>query len=306
MRVPIDFPLAARYLFKAMKPAIPRSVAARLDYLLKFLHYRRHIRVVTRSQRGAESRLMIAIVHLNAPDFLLLSLHAARALHRDAAIVVIDNGSTPRVLDHVKRLCQRYECTVLHNESTYRDHVLAIQLAIELANALNKDYLAILDNDTVLKSSLYTVVDAMNRCGAVLAGPHDVMPYSRGYLRYAPLAVHASLMILRPREVMEAGGRFCSFNYVIDRFSQTPEPYHSLAYACLGRVLYLKPRVIENLFPLTVYTLNDHVIGYHAWYSSRIRLSALRDVDRLQVDYILEQHRKIKRFLVSEVSYLSP
>jgi len=253
-------------LFKIIGLMFPAHIRARHRYIFKYLHYRKYVKTLVDNalDRGEDS-VLFAIVHLNAPDFLLLALEAIRKLYPEKPLVVLDNGSYRSALTVTIKLCEKYRCRLLHNTSRYKDHTLAIQYLIDYSAQLGKEFSIILDNDTVLASHLDDVLEHMKRKGFVLAGPHDLIKFDGRYFRFSPLAVHASLLILKPMEVLEIAGRYCSFNYIISKYSKTPEPYHSLAYVCLGRILYLEPIILRELFPLTTYIFSNRIIAYHAW-----------------------------------------
>ncbi len=299
----IDPAILLYLVLRVIGLALPEHSRARYNYIFKYIHYYKHIKTVLDTALNRNS-VLFAVVHLNAPDFLLLALESIRRLYPEKPLIVLDNGSHHFVLMKVRRMCKKYRCKLLYNASVYRDHVLAIQYLIDYSSRLGKEFLVILDNDVTLVSCIDDVLALMRREKFVLAGPHDLIKLDEKYFRFAPLAVHASMLILRPKEIIELAGRYCTFNYIIAKYSRTPEPYHSLAYACLGRILYLKPVMLKELFPLTAYTFNNRVIAYHAWYSSRVRIHKDRLIDSLSTEFLKRRHEQIKEFLIDKLKIM--
>ena len=115
--------------------------------------------------------------------------------------------------------------------------------SIEYATKQSRRFLWLLDNGTVLSSSLDDIFKVMEAEGLLLAGPHDViLTGDGGYFRYSPLAIHASLMILRPTDIKV--DTYPAFIQVRNKYSRTSEPYHGLTYIFLRKVLYLKPHIV--------------------------------------------------------------
>ena len=300
----IDPTMLSSLMFRIIGLTLPSQSYARYKYIFRYLHYRRKIKPLLHTRIGVKNPILFSIVHLNAPDFLILALKSIRTLYPDVHLLVLDNGSRYTLLKSVLRLCRKYKCTLLYNTSMYKDHVLAIQYLIDYSISLGKRFTIILDNDVVLISPIDEILEIMQKKNLIIAGPHDLIKFNGKYFRYAPLAVHASLLILRPVDTITSAGKYCSFNYIITKYSRTPEPYHSLSYTCLGRILYLKPLMLKDLFPLTAYMFNDKIVGYHAWYSSRIRIHGKNNLDSLNIEFLKQQHKRIKEFLIDKIRSL--
>lgn len=237
---------------------------------------------------------MFAVVSLNAPDFLFLSLFSIRRLYPDVEIVVLDNGSHLKFLHTITSLASKFKCTLLYNKCVFKDHVLAIQYLIHLAFTKNVKFLVVLDNDAVLVTRLDYILKEMLDKGAILAGPRDS-------LRNCPLCVHPSLMIINPLEVIKLGGKYVAFNYISSKFNWYPEPFYSLSYVSLSRILYMDMSVVEKFKPLTLYSFNGCKIAYHAWYGSRVRTTKDVIINGLSTKEINLRHKLIKSFLVNEI-----
>lgn len=230
--------------------------------------------------RGA-APLGVHVVHWNAPDFLRVNLARLAALHPEAPVTVLDNGSGPdalRAATVALGVCPR--ATLLRAQGDKPRHTLALQVLLDRAHRTGESQALFLDQDAMLLRR----VDALGEhlaAGALLVGARDEVvlprtdgPLRAGHLRAAPAMVHASFLLLEPQRLVRALGPTPFVQHPLARLEAEiggwqGEPYHGLAVRCRGRIVYLESRVSATLPPLTQYELGGVAYACHAWYSSR-------------------------------------
>ncbi len=302
-----DIHMAKLGILKIISPVLSDEVRSLELFKCKYNHYKRNIRWVLKPRKFTD--LVFSVIHLNAPDFLLLSILSIRKYH-DGTVIVLDNGSSHKIRNLVVDLCRRYNVALLFNVSKFQDHVLAIQYLINMASSVGTKVLVIMDHDCILTSGIVPLIKAFTHGKYVLAGPRDYLEIPQThrdvlksrFLRKAYPLVHASLMLIKPYEVVSKHGRYCTFGPKLRRFDWQYEPYHGLSYVCLGKILYLDMKMHPEIPLLTAYYFKEFIVAYHAWYSSRIRLGVRNRIDGLPIAWLHRTHQMIKRFMTDLIA----
>ncbi|MBU6402676.1 MAG: glycosyltransferase, partial [Verrucomicrobia bacterium] len=227
-----------------------------------------------------------------------------RRHHPDSAIQVADSSSAPEQYLAAKAACHRFEAELI---PLFFHHGHAAQLNFLLRRA-RSEVAVFLDQDCVVLNPLTPLFEELSR-GKLLVGPRDEMrlthpDLARRYpelagenLRHAPDFIHASLMVVPPRQIVaRLGGH--PF-YWDKRWNAEPvaRPFQVERY--YGLCERLRRLRADSLLALEsrhtgyglgmVYLHRDVPVAYHHWYSGRIfrlagKIDTVLDTDWLRAE----------------------
>jgi hypothetical protein len=243
---------------------------------------------------------VFCIVHFNAPDFLTLNVNQIEFLYPKSEIYVLDNGSEHENVNAAVQGLKRFNNINLFAVSTdypnweskiganrlLFNHAKGLQFLLNYA-AEQKDEIAVfLDQDCVLSRSIDDLFEKLGK-NVLLVG-----------VRTTNDLVHASFMILQPQRINQLFGKFSLFH----DHTISPEPYQGICFKAKGKILFLEPKRHSKIPFLTSYSIQDTILAWHAWYSSRapfllnvfdsVSAAKYETVRKLEIEFMEKVHEE--------------
>ncbi|MCX8205493.1 MAG: hypothetical protein N3H31_07585, partial [Candidatus Nezhaarchaeota archaeon] len=123
--------------------------------------------------------------------------------------------------------------------------------------------------------------------------PKGYGPLRPGFLRKYPCFIHASFMILKPKQIRKIFG-----NYSLYHRNALHEPYHGISIRSAGKIVFLDSEMHDSIPLLTRYSWKGKTYAWHAWYSSRtVGLSLNELLDELPVSWLRKVRKLIYDFM---------
>jgi hypothetical protein len=310
------------YLPEFIKNRIPEIV----NWLPRSAHEQIKERVFERQvvvRSKVDSPNVFCIVHWNAPDFLLLNISQIESLYPDSKVYLLDNGSQQVNIDAIKKGVEKFDNVTLFVTRVSRlaekigidhvfdlyGHVNGLQFLLNYS-AQQLDQVAVfLDQDCILSNDIDGLSTKLSQ-DIILIGardyviiPRDYGPLKKGIFRNCYNLVHPSFMILQPTQINHLFGDLSlhdkrTTDTSLYNEKATREPYHGLSFKSSGRILFLEPRMHNEIPLLTSYVYENNTYAWHAWYSSRaIGFPPQSSLDGLPVSWLQEVRKKTYEYL---------
>jgi hypothetical protein len=276
-----------------------------------------------------KSNLAFCIVHWNAPDFLFHNIKQLEYLYPDCNIFVLDNGSSQKYLHDVRIMLREYENITLFsaklkpwsfikilgldNLFLSYTHSKGLQFLLNYSAKQEISTSVFLDQDCILNRRIDSLINKLNKDIWVVGArdyvfiPRSYGALKKGELRYADNMIHASFMILRPMQIRKMFGKLAlveetsvikSYQRSHGKPFQVVEPYYGISIKTMGRILFLEPRMDDEIPLLTSYSNGGTIYAWHAWFSSRVsELTKKQTLDGLPVDWLLDTRNKTLEFM---------
>ena len=223
------------------------------------------------NENGENSRRVFAIVHYNAPRFLLLNVKRLELLHPESKIYVFDNASSEANLKVVLNGLKCYKNLTLFSNrydlsETWACHIIGLQFLLNYAFQESDSVITFLDQDCILVNRIDDLTEKLGK-EILLIGVRDCL------FRNFPDVVHGSFMMMQPSTIHRLFGD----QSLMD--GKSFEPYHGIAYKLAGKILFLEMQLHPEIPLLTRYIHKEKTYAWHSWYSSRI--IGMKDTDVL-------------------------
>lgn len=236
------------------------------------------------NENGENSRRVFAIVHWNAPHFLLLNVKKLELLHPESKIYVFDNASSEANLKVALNGLKCYRNLTLFSNrydlsETWASHIVGLQFLLNYAFEESDSVITFLDQDCILVDRVDDLIGKLGK-EILLVGIRDYLeiPENReflkkGHLRNFPDAVHGSFMMMQPIAIH----RLLGDQSLMD--GKLFEAYHGIAHKLAGKILFLEMRMHPEIPLLTSYMHEEKTYVWHSWYSSR--MTGMKDTEVL-------------------------